>query len=98
MRTGRRVGRSSRNGAKDETRTSSPSDPVDRLSSNDLIERVAMWAVEMNLWRRHDTSLPAFGGARRSYPGAAQGSGSPPDGQWTMLGMAMSPTVRTLLG
>ena len=52
---------------------SSPSDLVDRLSSNDLIERVAMWAVEMNLWTRHDTSLPALGGApaqlSRSGPG-----------------------------
>ena len=44
-----------------------------RLSSNDLIERVAMWAIEMNLWTRHDTLLPALGGApaqlSRSGPG-----------------------------
>ena len=98
MRTSRRVGRSSRNGAKDETRTSSPSDLVDRLSSNDLIERVAMWAVEMNLWRRHDTSLPAFGGARRSYPGAAQGSGSRQMDNGRCSGWQCPPTVRTLLG
>jgi hypothetical protein len=69
-----------------------------RLSSNDLIERVAIWTIEMNLWTRHDTSLPALGGS----PGAAiperPRAPAPTDGQRTKLGMAMSPTVRAPLG
>jgi hypothetical protein len=59
---------------------SSPSDPMDRLCSTDPIESVGIWAVEMNLWTRNDTPLPALGEPRRSHPGAAQGSGSD---RWT---------------
>ena len=51
-----------------------------RLSSNDLIERVAMWAIEMNLWTQARHVAPSLRGSPgAAIPKAAQGSGSDPE-------------------